>query len=107
GFGDELANVCQVWPTPPASASAAAPVVSDVPTLLLSGHFDPITPPEYARDTAATLSQSYEVEFATQGHVTLWSGACSIGIARQFLGAPDRQPDATCAARNDLTFVLP
>ena len=36
------------------------PVVSDVPTLLLSGALDPVTPPAWAEETARTLKQRLE-----------------------------------------------
>jgi len=39
--------------------------------------------------------------------VTLSSSPCSIGIARAFLRAPDREPASACATGGDVTFVLP
>jgi len=107
GFADELAQVCGVWPSTAAPARVNAPVQSDVPTLLLSGRFDPITPPEYAREAAATLPNSFDVEFAVESHVTLSSSPCSIGIARAFLSAPEQEPASACADGGDVTFVLP
>jgi pimeloyl-ACP methyl ester carboxylesterase len=106
-FADDLANVCAVWPVPPAPARAARAVESDLPTLLMVGHFDPITPPDYAWQTAQTLSSSRVVEFAVESHVTLSSSPCSIGIAREFLAAPDRPPETACASGGALEFVLP
>jgi pimeloyl-ACP methyl ester carboxylesterase len=107
GLGDDLLQACAAWPVPPAEARASDAVVSDVPTLLLAGRFDPITPPEYAVQAAMTLAHSYAVEFATGSHVSLSSGPCSIGIARHFLAAPDHAPETQCASEGTLTFVLP
>jgi pimeloyl-ACP methyl ester carboxylesterase len=107
GFSDELARFCSVWPARPAPDGASAPVVSDVPTLLLSGRFDPVTPPDYARATAIGLSHSYQVEFPIDSHVALSTGACSIGIARAFLATPDQQPPSSCTSEGSLSFVLP
>jgi len=44
---------CLAWKVPAASAIENQPVVSDVPTLLISGGYDPVTPPEYAALVAA------------------------------------------------------
>jgi len=107
GISDDLTRFCAVWPTGPAPAGASAPVASDVPTLLLSGRFDPITPPEYARDTASALSNSYQVEFPIDSHVSLSTGPCPLGIARAFLATPDQPPPTGCAAEGTLSFVLP
>jgi pimeloyl-ACP methyl ester carboxylesterase len=107
GISDDLTRFCDVWPSRPAPAGASAPVVSDVPTLLLSGRFDPVTPPEYARDAATALSSSYQVEFPTDSHVSLSTGPCPLGIARAFLAMPDQQPQASCANEGALGFVLP
>jgi pimeloyl-ACP methyl ester carboxylesterase len=107
GLVEDLMIACSAWPVPPADAGASEPVVSEVPTLLFAGHFDPITPPEYMREAATTLAHSHIVEFATGSHVTLSSGPCSIDIAREFLAMPDQPPDPRCAAEGTLDFVLP
>ena len=46
----------------------AAPVRSDIPTLILTGYFDDRTPTEHARRIASTLSRAYLVEFPDEGH---------------------------------------
>ena len=43
-------------------------VRSQTPTLLLSGYFDPITPPENAEHVSAQLTRAYPVTFSTGGH---------------------------------------
>ena len=40
--------ICGRWPVGPVDADFKTPVVSDTPVLLLSGEYDPITPPAYA-----------------------------------------------------------
>src|ERR1700677_1616301 len=42
---DTLAEICKLWPKGPVDADLHAPLHSDVPTLLLSGEADPVTPP--------------------------------------------------------------
>ena len=42
---DALHAICGLWPRGPVDADLHAPLRSDVPTLLLSGEADPVTPP--------------------------------------------------------------
>lgn len=46
---------CRLWDMEPLPAQANAPARSDIPTLILSGRFDPITPPANGDRVAATL----------------------------------------------------
>ena len=92
---------CSVWPVPALGAVEDQPVVSDIPTLLMSGGHDPVTPPWQARRAAETLSAHYLFEFGFSGHGTVWQSwisPCPADIAGQFLTAPTKQPDAACIA---------
>jgi pimeloyl-ACP methyl ester carboxylesterase len=103
GFG----AICADWPTRPPSTDSAEAVWSDVPSLLLVGRFDPVTPPDYAHSAAATLSHARVVELAAQGHVTLPSSACSVALARRFYTEPTVQLGVGCADHTVVEFVLP
>jgi pimeloyl-ACP methyl ester carboxylesterase len=59
---------CAVWPVPPVGREFLAPVVSDVPTLLVSGERDPVTPPSSAERAARTLANSLHVVVPDAGH---------------------------------------
>jgi hypothetical protein len=59
---------CAVWPVPPVDRKFLDPVVSDVPTLLLSGERDPVTPPGNAERAARTLRNSLHVVIPDAGH---------------------------------------
>ncbi|MEZ4597742.1 MAG: alpha/beta hydrolase [Chloroflexota bacterium] len=67
---DTLVPVCQAMGIPDQSAQARRPVTSDIPTLLLSGEFDPVTPVEYATMVAKGLTHSTSVE------IPAWATAC-------------------------------
>ena len=56
-ISDELEEICSFWPANAIPRDFKAPVVSDVPVLLLSGEYDPVTPPKYADLAAETLSE--------------------------------------------------
>lgn len=92
---------CSAWPVPALAAVEDQPVVSDIPTLLMSGGHDPVTPPWQARRAAETLSRHYLFEFGSSGHGTVWQtwiSPCPADIAGQFLTDPTSEPDAACVA---------
>ncbi len=91
-----LLDLCDVWDVATLDASENDPVVSDIPTLVLSGEFDPITPPRWGEQAATTLSNSYVYMFPGVGHGAVRSDVCALDIALQFLDAPLQEPDASC-----------
>lgn len=94
--------VCGEWEFPTAPESINQPVRSDIETLIFSGGFDPITPPQFADDVAANLPNSTVVDVPGLGHDPVTTGGqCTIGIAVSFLADPEAPVDAGCAA--DLT----
>lgn len=74
-------------------------VVSDVPTRIFAGQFDPITPPEWGQLAAETLSNSFFYEFPNLGHGVLDSNRCALEIALKFLDDPTTEPDVSCMNR--------
>jgi pimeloyl-ACP methyl ester carboxylesterase len=70
-MGREVLDVCQGWPRATLPSGYREPVVSDVPTLLLSGALDPVTPPAWAEDAKRTLRHSLHVVVPGVGHNTL------------------------------------
>lgn len=88
-------DMCQLWNVPELGPSLDEPTVSDIPTLLLSGRFDPITPPAFAEAAAANLSTSYSYTFPTTAHSALGT-ACADEIVATFLSAPTSEPDSSC-----------
>lgn len=74
------------------------PVVSDIPTLIANGRFDPVTPPQNAILAAKSLSNSYYAEFKSDGHS--FFNSCFFNISREFLDAPHKEPDFSCLNQN-------
>ncbi len=94
-----LPRLCEMWQAeavPLAIANGA--VESDVPALLLSGHFDPITPPAYADLAQSTLTTAYNFVLPHVGHGVLRSDFCAVRIAVAFIRAPQQEPDSSCIA---------
>ena len=87
---------CAIWDLPAADAIENEPVVSEIPTLLLSGAYDPITPPEWGEEAAAYLPWSTHVVFPNMGHGTIDIHPCPTQIALAFLADPWTTPDNSC-----------
>ncbi len=81
---DGLLEVCETWPRGEIPPDFKQPVASEVPVLLLSGEFDPITPPAYAELAAETLPNSLHLIIPGQGHNVILRG-CVPKIATAFI----------------------
>lgn len=92
----DFEQLCKLWNVQPLPNGVNEAVKSDVPTLLLSGQFDPITPPANAERVAATLSNHFAFTFPNTGHGALNSEKCAEKIAHEFLNDPSQKPDARC-----------
>ena len=89
-------EICQQWSARPAGPIENQPVSSDIPTLVLSGEYDPITPPSYGKIAAETLSKSFYFVFPGLGHGVSNDHPCPRGIMTAFLDKPTVPPNATC-----------
>lgn len=104
-----LALICEQWPAGPVDDDLAAPLSSALPTLLLSGEHDPITPPRYADLLAAGLDHGRHLVAPGQGHGVIARG-CMAEIIEDFLAAGSADDlDAACLDRlaADPFFVDP
>jgi pimeloyl-ACP methyl ester carboxylesterase len=95
-FGADALELCEVWPAGFGGDIENQPVASDLPSLVLAGQFDPITPPSWGRSVADTLSNSYFYEFPSIGHGATFEHDCPRSIAVEFLQDPTTEPDSSC-----------
>jgi pimeloyl-ACP methyl ester carboxylesterase len=80
---------CAAWPVARDPLAAAGPVVSDIPSLLMSGRYDPVTPAGFADHAAQSLADSAHLVFRSGGHaVTFWFD-CARDAAAAFIENPD------------------
>lgn len=93
---DQMALLCPHWPAGRAEAIESQAVVSEIPTLLLAGSYDPITPPELARQAARGLASSHVLEFRDVGHAVFDSHSCASEAVAAFLARPKERPDPAC-----------
>ena len=96
----EIKSVCEKWVGDTAPPAQGLPVISDIPTLILQGQYDPYSPPSWGRHVYATLSNSYFYVFPGLTHVPILGEACPISIATQFVSDPDKEPNSSCIKSN-------
>ena len=101
--GDQLqafAAICRIWPRGPVDADLHDALISVVPTLLLSGEADPVTPPADAERAGAGLSHRRQLVLQGEGHGQLATGCVPLLMA-QFLDSADPAAlDAGCLERH-------
>ena len=99
---------CARWQVEPLPPSVDDPVVSAIPTLLLSGRFDPVPPPAFAAVAALGLTNPTNLGDPTAAHGVAFQNDCINGIILDFLADPSPPPDSSClAAAEPLDFVPP
>ena len=92
-----LEGQCDEWERDAAEPVAGTPVTASVAALLLSGSFDPITPPEYADAVGARLETATLVEQSGRGHGIWYGSDCIAQIVQLFVADPARTLDTSCA----------
>ena len=90
-----ILGICKQWGVPPAPAREQQPVHSAIPILILSGRFDPRTPPSYAEETAKTLPNSHLYTFPALSHAVT-QDPCAITLAAAFVENPSTPPTNPC-----------
>ena len=96
--------LCDRWNDRPTDPVETEAVASDIPTLLLSGQFDPTTPPRWADLAAETLSTSYSFVIPMGGHGVGIDTPCGRELIWNFLHRPDQRPDSSCIASDQPQF---
>jgi pimeloyl-ACP methyl ester carboxylesterase len=97
---DALLEICKLWPRSPVDADLHSPLRSEVPTLLLSGEADPVTPPADAERAALGLRRHRSLTLSGEGHGQVATG-CIPRLMAQFLdSAAPEQLDAACLDRH-------
>jgi pimeloyl-ACP methyl ester carboxylesterase len=97
---DALQEICRIWPRGRLDPDLHAPLESDVPTLLLSGEADPVTPPQDAERAARGLSRHLSLVLPGEGHGQVATG-CIPTVMASFLDDPrGAAPDTRCLERH-------
>jgi pimeloyl-ACP methyl ester carboxylesterase len=91
-----LFAACKEWTAVVPDPRENLPISSDIPALILAGNHDPITPPDWGRMAAQTLSHSYFHEFPGHGHWVTRSSRCALSMALAFWNDPTQDPGFGC-----------
>jgi len=90
---------CSAWPRGVRDPAFRQPLSGELPVLLLSGEYDPVTPPRYADEVAKTLPNSRHLVLPGQGHSVVGIG-CMPKLFAQFIETADAgKLDASCLDR--------
>jgi len=102
---DLYKNICAGW-TGAAQVQNLKPVSARVPALLVSGEFDPITPPSLAGFAAQSLPLSQSVTVPASGHSAIFErGRCFADTVKAFLADPRAKLNTAClSAAGPLEF---
>lgn len=91
-----LPAVCDAWHGERADTTLLRrPIRADIPTLVASGEFDPVTPPRNGRHVAAALPRARHIEVRGAGHGALGT-ECPRTIMLAFIDEPDGILDTGC-----------
>lgn len=95
-FIDFTLAQCAVWPKGAVPEDFHTPLRSDAPVLLLSGEFDPVTPPRYGAQVLAGLARGRHLVLRGQGHNVIGVG-CTPKLVARFVDTADAKAlDAAC-----------
>ncbi len=102
-----LETICEQWPQGRLDPELRQAAPAAAPVLLLSGEFDPITPPAYAEQAAALYPNGRHLLAPGQGHGVIGRG-CTPQLVGDFIDSADVQSlDPACLERlgSDAFFV--
>ena len=102
----QLYDVCPSWSN--LGPEPMVPTATEVPTLVLSGQFDPVSGPIGSKRLVEQLgSRARLVEFPGLGHNVRQFSPCGAAVAAAFIGDPAATLDTACAARPEPIRFLP
>ncbi len=83
-----MQTACAVWPHGERPAGFRAPLTGNVPVLILSGEFDPVTPPAFGDEVLKSLGNARHLVVRGQGHNVLPVG-CVPKLFTRFVETAD------------------
>ncbi len=97
---------CPLWPSYSVENNFYQAVTTNVPTLILSGNLDPVTPPSNGEKSDATLTNSHHIVSKNNAHIVA-STPCAIKIINEFLTtlAPDKLDESCLAEIPEASFM--
>lgn len=96
--GPAIFDLCAIWDVTASGDVENRPVVSDIPTLVLAGEYDPITPPAWGELAATSLTNSTFVLGRGLGHGASLGSDCTAQLVVTFIDDPASVLDTSCVA---------
>jgi len=94
-----IQTACAIWPRGEMPKDFHQPFKSSIPTLILSGERDPVTPPRFAEEVLKGLSNGHVLSLKGMGHGELMIG-CMPKLVDEFVDKLNpKQLDAACLKR--------
>lgn len=95
-FIASMRDICTIWPRGVMDADLHAPLLSDVPALLLSGENDPVTPPAYGARAQKAFTRGRHLTVHGQGHINSATGCMPVLLERFVTTTDAMHLDARC-----------
>lgn len=87
-FMTAMRTICEQWPRGPVDEEFSKPLNSAIPTLVLSGGNDPVTPARYGEQILPGLARSKHLALEGQGHGQLAVG-CMPRVIADFIASAE------------------
>lgn len=95
-----LPTICSVWNIPKANGIENKAFKSDIPALILAGEFDAYTPPDWGRQAAKNLKNSFFFEVPWLAHGPGFSAPqCLREMVSDFFDNPQISPESECIGK--------
>ena len=91
-----ISDICREMQVAPRDAAEYAMTETSIPSLIIAGDMDPVTPPPLAREILPGFKNGTYVEFPYAGHGPTRSVECAGDMLNLFYDSPQRQPDLSC-----------
>lgn len=102
---DYTTRWCAIADVKRLDAAVNTMLTSDVPTLISSGRYDPITPESMVQAVVPGLRNATVIVTPNGAHGAILGNVCAASIFRAFLDAPEQTPDTSCLATQTTAFV--
>jgi pimeloyl-ACP methyl ester carboxylesterase len=98
---ERQAEACRHWPASPPAPRAKTAKASHIPVLFIAGELDPVSPADWARETAAGFPRGVFVSVPQGAHVLdglTGLDTCLDAVILRFMADPSRELDTSCFA---------
>jgi pimeloyl-ACP methyl ester carboxylesterase len=90
-----LPDICSVWKVQSAKSVENKLVKSDIPTFVVAAEYDAYTPPDWGKQTAKNLKNSFFMETPWVGHGPSFSTPCLGDLIAEFFNNPKIAPNSS------------